>query len=136
MEIEPNDFLALLLVAKKLYIRHGMQMTKKEYIQVITDADQKLGLILWLLNELHCKNAEDVASLIRDMSNYEDFFMCSVDTSRDIDVWAIDKIIEDNVHHNNVYMSKTLNVPWLHVTSDSHRYWRTIQDDMDKMLNG
>jgi hypothetical protein len=42
IDITPKDFLALLLVAKKLYIRHGMQMTKKEYIAVITSADKQL----------------------------------------------------------------------------------------------
>lgn len=134
--ISPQDFLSLLIIAKKLYIRHWMQMTKKEYIEVIAWADKKLASILCILNELHCKNAEDVATLIRDMSNYEDFFLCSVDTSRLIDVWPIDKIIEETIHKKNVYMSKWLRVPWLHVISNSHRYGRTIQDDMDKMLNG
>ena len=136
INISPKDFLAHLLVAKKLYISHGMQMTKKEYIEVIVSADKKLWSVLYLLNELHCKNAEDVAWLIRDMSNYEDYFMCSVDTSRPIDVWPIDKIIENTIHEKNVYMSKSLRIPWLHVTSDSHRYGRTLEDDMDKMLNG
>jgi hypothetical protein len=42
IDIAPKDFLALLLIAKKLYIRHGMQMTKKEYIEVITSADKQL----------------------------------------------------------------------------------------------
>lgn len=111
-------------------------MTKKEYIEVIASADKKLWWVLYLLNELHCKNAEDVATLIRDMSNYEDYFMCSVDSSSPIDVWSIDKIIEHNVHEKNVYMSKSLHIPGLHVTSDSHRYGRTLDDDMDKMLNG
>ncbi len=136
IRISPKDFLAHLLVAKKLYISHGMQMTKKEYIEVIASADKKLWWVLYLLNELHCKNAEDVATLIRDMSNYEDYFMCSVDSSSPIDVWSIDKIIEHNVHEKNVYMSKSLHIPGLHVTSDSHRYGRTLDDDMDKMLNG
>lgn len=135
LDIEPKEFLALLLVAKKLYIRHGMQMTKKEYIEAIINVDEKLGTILSLLNELHCKKAEDIGILIKDMSRYEDFFMCSVDASNQINVEPIDEILWKTVHENNVFMSKTLHIPGLHITSNTHRYWRTIQDDMDKMLN-
>ena len=109
--IEPNEFLALLLVAKKLYIRHGMQMTKREYIDAIARVDEKTATILSLLNELHCKNAEDVGILIKDMSRYEDFFMCSVDASNEINVEPIDEILGKTVHENNVFMSKTLRVP-------------------------
>ena len=52
-----------------------MQMTKREYIETIARVDQKLATVLSLLNELHCKKAEEVGALIKDMSRYEDFFM-------------------------------------------------------------
>ena len=134
--IKPEDFLSYLLVAKKLYISHGMQMTKKEYIDLVAHENKALAVTLWLLNELHCKKAEDVSELIRDMSRFEDYYMCSVDASNNIDVWPIDAILENTVHQKNIFMSKTLRVPWLHITSNTHRYWRSIDDDMDSMLNG
>ncbi len=132
--LEPKEFLALLLIAKKLYVRHGMQLTKREYIETIATKNQQLAIVLSLLQELQCKKAEDITLLIRNMSRHEDYFICSVDASRPVDTDSIDHLIEKHVHEKNIYTSSTLHVPWLHITSDSHRYGRTLDDDMDRML--
>jgi ethanolamine utilization protein EutA (predicted chaperonin) len=80
------------------------------------------------------KTAEQVAFLIRDVARHEDFFICHVDASAAIDEKAIDALIEKHVHNHNIYTTTKLSTPGIHITSDTHRYERTLSDDMDAML--
>lgn len=132
--ITPRDFLAQLLVAKKLYVRYGMQLSKKQTITAISSIDMQLASTLIILQELWCKSAEDVMRIIRDCSRHEDFYLCDINASRSIDEQQIDAIIEKDIHTDNIYSSKRLITPGLHITTNSHRYSRTLADDMDKML--
>lgn len=77
---------------------------------------------------------EDVTMLLRDLARHEDFYICDIDASSHINEEQIDAIIEESVHKNNIYTSKTLHTPGLHVTTNSHRYGRNLTDDIHTML--
>jgi hypothetical protein len=132
--ITPDSFLWWLVVAKKLYVRHGMQLIKKEAREAISTINPELATIIELLHALGYKTAESIGGLIREVARHEDFFICRVDASQDIDEQTIDALIEQHVHTNNIYTSTTLSSPGIHITSDTHRYERTLSDDMDAML--
>jgi hypothetical protein len=131
----PRIFLTQLLVAKKLFVQYGMQLTKPQTLDVIGQHDQQLAVTLHVLREIWCKSMEDVTTLLRDLSRHEDFFLCDVDASQGIDENTIDQIIETSVHKDNIYTSKTLSAPGLHITTNSHRYGRNLSDDLDSMLS-
>lgn len=133
---DKKTLVSLLLVAKKIFARFGLLVTKKEMLDVIYQGDKDLGSIISILIEVWYKTNDEVDSLIKDIQRIVGQSYCTIEIPEKENT-SLQKIADvvNWLEQQDIFVEKNLSSAWLHIMTDNRRYSRDIDDDLDSLLH-
>lgn len=132
-----TQILSHLLIAKKIIARYGLLISKKEIIDSIYQWDPDIGTILAIFFQLWYKTNDEIDYLIKRAQQILQNNYCTIEIQNQNN-WTdtiknISNTIEE-VQSTDILIEKDLGSVWLHVYTDTHRYHRDIDTDLNIIL--
>lgn len=132
-----QEILSLLLIAKKVFTRYGLMMTKKEAIDAVYKEETHVGGMIAILVQLGYKTNNEIDALIKDIKRLsaQSYYTLELpkreQTSQIVD--SLNKTIQ-NIHKQDIVIEKWLSSAGVHVYTDTHRYHRDIDTDLNTIF--
>lgn len=132
-----TQILSHLLIAKKIIARYGLLVSKIEIIDSIYQWDPDTATILSIFFQLWYKTNDEIDYLTKRVQQILQNNYCTVEIQNQNDwnetITTITNAIE-KVKTTDILIEKELNSVWLHVYTDTHRYHRDIDTDLNIIL--
>ncbi len=126
--------LSLLLVVKKLSVMYGSMLSQETMLQTIYDTDKDIGTMLSITHAMWYTSAEKIKSLITKIQLLCQDLICTIESSENISVGKVEETLGEYNQTPTIVVDKKMTKPWLHISTNSHRYHRDIDSDLDALL--
>ena len=132
-----TEIISFLLIAKKIILRYGLLVGKKEIMNKIYEWNKDVGSIIAILFQLGYKTNDAVENLIKRVQQILKSNYCTIELLDENNWNETMKNITttlEKIQSTDVLVEKKLNSAWLHISTNTHRYHRDIDTDLNIML--